>query len=457
MATDILGTLSNFTANDIRFSDACDLTAKFAVLVTNHAAPVLNKVQNPNTFPYAELIAVLRAVHPIPFANTSRGAIVDWADTANITSIAVRALNSTRWKTYDDWGDCTIAYCRDLTWEGNADIAGIGVFVSYIFEVVLATIFLAALSFPYISRRKTYGQPVASTLSRNTWVALHTSLGTFWDTTFIFSFSVGIAGIVSSQVHLSWYDRNSLAPSLALSGSVLFATWPLYIPNCRHTTPRWIGLFVILAMLGFLCTAQINDEKFGDMSAFDLYCMNLYDPSDFVPEVAAILKDVTVFGFLGPAAALVIIYFLRRGVIYQFGEKAWPILLLTKLEAKGMGPWVLAWCILPTVLMYAGLVYFALMRYLMFEAAGDSLRENRWGFGQVLALATWVPAVVDFLVIWRGHLKALKYRLPVGVEVRIEEKMKESESEGEEEELDEEGGGGIIHGGAPGVGWGGCR
>ncbi|KAK0642888.1 hypothetical protein B0T16DRAFT_447003 [Cercophora newfieldiana] len=90
----------NFTINDIRFFENCALTAKFAVRVTNYDAPLDDKpFQDPAEFPYAELIALLRAVDPHPFNYATRGEIVDWADSSNLTAISVLAMNTARWET----------------------------------------------------------------------------------------------------------------------------------------------------------------------------------------------------------------------------------------------------------------------------------------------------------------------------------------------------------------------
>ncbi|KAK3386703.1 hypothetical protein B0H63DRAFT_540712 [Podospora didyma] len=360
-------------------------------------------------------------------------------------------MKTVHWIDYDRWGACTVEFCRNLTWQGNADIAGIGVFVSYIVEVMLASILLAALGLPYIFRLKHYdGRALTATgrlAASNTWAALHTSLGTFWDTAFMFSFAVGVAGIVSTKISLSWYDRLFLAPSLALTSSVLFAAWPLYIPNCRHTTARWVGLLAILCMLGFLCsTAMTDDQTPMYMPAFDLYCMSTYDGSNNVPaQVAEYLRLVAVYGALGMGAALVVAYSLMRVVLFCWGPSAWPLEMLSRVEKKGwLGGWVLAWCVLLTGLMFANLIYFAIMRYLMFQAAGPSLRENRWGFGQVLALATWLPAVLDFVFVVTGHLKALEYRLPVGVDLFVSEKAVANGNGTNSDASDEESGGILV-------------
>jgi len=42
--------------------------------------------------------------------------------------------------------------------------------------------------------------------------------------------------------------------------------------------------------------------------------------------------------------------------------------------------------------------------------AGPTLTESQMGFGQVLALATWLPTLLDFSVIWKGE-KTVIYSL----------------------------------------------
>jgi hypothetical protein len=82
-------------------------------------------------------------------------------------------------------------------------------------------------------------------------------------------------------------------------------------------------------------------------------------------------------------------------------------------------------------------------RNLINTIAGPSLAESQWGFGQVLALATWLPALwtfslplkvkvpffhlsylpdivlIKFVSFPKGDLKALEYRLPLSIEVRM--------------------------------------
>jgi hypothetical protein len=63
---------------------------------------------------------------------------------------------------------------------------------------------------------------------------------------------------------------------------------------------------------------------------------------------------------------------------------------------------VVAWLVMVFALMYLTLATFILKRTLTALAAGPSLEENRWGFGQVMALTVWFPTGVDFILVIRG-------------------------------------------------------
>jgi len=49
--------------------------------------------------------------------------------------------------------------------------------------------------------------------------------------------------------------------------------------------------------------------------------------------------------------------------------------------------------------MWTYLVLFTEYRRLIVERAGYSQQDTRWSVGQVLALFTWAPVLVDFLYI----------------------------------------------------------
>ena len=60
------------------------------------------------------------------------------------------------------------------------------------------------------------------------------------------------------------------------------------------------------------------------------------------------------------------------------------------------------WCLLIIVVVYFNMVAMVLERYDSASMAGPSYSENVWSFGQAMALATWVPTVLDFVLVFKG-------------------------------------------------------
>ena len=75
----------------------------------------------PDMFPYSELIQAVRSVEPDPFLKVSSGAIVEWADSLNISDWYQDggALGWIKWS-------CPRELCLNIPWQGNSDLAGIG-------------------------------------------------------------------------------------------------------------------------------------------------------------------------------------------------------------------------------------------------------------------------------------------------------------------------------------------
>ena len=114
----------------------------------------------------------------------------------------------------------------------------------------------------------------------------------------------------------------------------------------------------------------------------------------------------------------------RGGTRYWHAMKAAQVLIigapmlwlaLTAFVVTGFGipgladrPWVRRWrsvwrlgiAWLNLLLMWGLLAYFTVLRHNIIETSGGLDDENKWGFGQLLALATWVPVLAEFLYIF---------------------------------------------------------
>jgi hypothetical protein len=73
--------------------------------------------------------------------------------------------------------------------------------------------------------------------------------------------------------------------------------------------------------------------------------------------------------------------------------------LRKKLEALRAHWWMVV-AVLSLVGMWTYLALFTRYRQLIVSKAGITQQDTRWSFGQVLALATWAPVVVDFAYIF---------------------------------------------------------
>jgi hypothetical protein len=114
----------------------------------------------------------------------------------------------------------------------------------------------------------------------------------------------------------------------------------------------------------------------------------------------------------------------RGGANYWRGMKAAQFLVigapltylvLTTFVLTGFGipgvvdrPWVVKWrsvwrlgiAWLNMLAMWGLLVYFTVLRHRIIKTAGGLDNEDKWSFGQILALATWVPIMAEFVYIF---------------------------------------------------------
>ncbi len=71
-------------------------------------------------FPYAEFIAFIRSASPQCFLDAPSGSIVDWVDGVKVGDVMFLTDS-------DVLAPCIRQICQRLSWEGNPDLAGVGV------------------------------------------------------------------------------------------------------------------------------------------------------------------------------------------------------------------------------------------------------------------------------------------------------------------------------------------
>ena len=121
MAGNVSNLIANWTLLDFDYGSDCTRAAGFWRSYYDNGWNAFVSLEN---FPYAQFIDFVQHAAPDPFASVSRGAIVDWIDNLNFS---IQTPTRSYWQYHGRLVDCVPEVCYQLDWEGNPDLAGIGV------------------------------------------------------------------------------------------------------------------------------------------------------------------------------------------------------------------------------------------------------------------------------------------------------------------------------------------
>lgn len=246
------------------------------------------------------------------------------------------------------------------------------------------------------------------------WNALQTSVGIFWDTALLFAGTVTIAGIVVAWDGSSTYYTKFFASlSSDLATAVVIAVWPLYLPTCRHMTVRWTGLCLVCMAnvsiaTSYWLTGPDSTAKTRDIHlSYEWTCLSMgtHHKTEFWPDAIllapAFISSLIPMSLLLGYLVIVIVVFVR----YLRGEprpaRDSPVVRFVSVSVLYLLPAV---SLTMFTLMWVSLSFLIKHRKIVAEVAGPSLQEGEWSFGQIMAVATWLPTALDFVVIWKGEL-----------------------------------------------------
>jgi len=293
--------------------------------------------------------------------------------------------------------------------------------VSYVSEIVLATAFVLAFFYFSLVHRRSYDSPFDSRHTKTAnqsavWTALNASIGIFWDSALLFGAAITIAAVVAIKTGHSAYTGLFVSVAAQLSTVVLIVTWPFYFPACKHPQYRWLGLAIVCALciaavvLQVPATGHRPDIIYSD---FETHCFNSYKNyqayHDFVsgsmsPTSLMNLHWVTVV-IAGGTGSLAIIQF----VVFLLGL---PVSSVSRFLrrwgwlSRFLDRFLALFWLVNFGCMWMHLASFVELRSEVASTAGPSLKEGEFSFGQILALATWLPTIIDFVVVWRGKHSA---------------------------------------------------
>ncbi|ROV87340.1 hypothetical protein VMCG_10696 [Cytospora schulzeri] len=355
---------------------------------------------------------------------------------------------------------CRPQYCMALGFTGNMDLTGIGVFVAYYAEAILATIYLVAFTLGYTrrhlpdSRQHPHSTPETQLspeiyhtkgkglhLGRRAMNAFRGSLNVFLNTSMLFSLVMLSAALYISArrtvEHKSWLQSSQPIPSGSalydLVLSLLASTFSVFPVTMLYAIQRrrdvkgalrtgdhqvWIRR-AVLAILWCLTAAEVYisprgeydyEERYNYNEEKVLVYLNCEQRGGMPYWHGMIAAQALVIG--APLLWLVLTLFVLTGFrIPGVVDRPW----VSRWRAK----WrlVVAW--VNVLFMWGLLAYFTVLRHRINVTAGHLDSEDQWTFGQILALATWAPVVFEFayIFIW-GIKEGLERNLPSGFIVK---------------------------------------
>jgi hypothetical protein len=346
--------------------------------------------------------------------------------------------------------ECLRDLCPHLRWEGDPDVSGLGMMISYYVEAVLASIFSFVFVLARVGPVARFGKRFTSSLpprlhARLVHSAFITSAENFLYALLLFSISMHLATIF----RLGSLIQHPLEPAqlYGLQGSVFMSAFSILPALLIQSTieNRFLGkdffrmtLWLLLMLLAVTIPSMVapNSRRLQDMArlireysapeaqaaidpdAWRFFAANMQDmlwalacvDADGLGSALEDLYAVTL-ALLALNAIWCICYtvshFHRRG-------RGSPCPARTRAECwlpwkpRRWETYLRALNALAAVsLMWAMLALFHRYRNDIGSKAGESDQDDRWSFGQVLSLATWASVILDLVRVIKGVFQLL--------------------------------------------------
>ncbi|KAI1440928.1 hypothetical protein F5Y02DRAFT_431689 [Annulohypoxylon stygium] len=321
--------------------------------------------------------------------------------------------------------NCTIDVCKNLDWVGDPDVSGRGMLITYYIAAGFVTIYLCALTLSDAGFFKL--QPPVG--SKRAWLlaGFEESASTFLDATLIFAVSMLAAACFRlSQALFQEYGKSSGHWMLYASiGSIYMSTFSSLLPlllqlsahGVRHHWLR-VMMWTLVIVLG-IANEVLFDWFFGKTN-FHLFSQ-LKDVLEAIwLDLCSPLKLLQYA--LDPTLRIAQLLLILNAICYVI----WMVCRGKPKMLEGWPRFRVFWqrasryiklfnMILCCLVMWSMLGLFHVYRDQVNYAAGKDNQNSDWTFGQVLAVATWVPVVVEFVTV-------LKYGPEEGLGKKISRK-----------------------------------
>ncbi|EPE09113.1 integral membrane protein [Ophiostoma piceae UAMH 11346] len=299
---------------------------------------------------------------------------------------------------------CPEQVCRKMTWDGDPDLIGIGVVVVYYLAAILTTLHVLILS---VNPRIRPLHTERYERWRNRFVSVfHDSLATFLDTGLLFSIAMlvgavyryGSARVNPEKTHSPYQLMN--AAYMGIFNVLPPFLLQLVMKHRRRQGVRNI-LWVVILVLGITLISLYWTSLGTDAQIYRMLTTHDSAVSDFVWEYGCNHSNIsTAFKFTLIAAVVTLIFNSAFWVWFGLPARFRAKLNSHKTERRKSIVRKLS-IISSCLLMWTLLGLFTAYRSILLEKMPNAQSSSSWSFGQMLALATWVPVGIDMYTILR--------------------------------------------------------
>jgi hypothetical protein len=333
--------------------------------------------------------------------------------------------------------ECPEQVCQHLDWEGDSDVSGIGMMVTYYMAASFATLYFAVVVSAVVSafwaRRRRgdgRGHGYVSKKTKPMWrvmLGFSESLQTFVQSALIFSAAMLAAAIYRfSAVFRRPEDPVS---SYGLLASVFMSSFSIFVCLVLQSvadslrghvleqifwgiiTVEAIAMNVLYRKLDGVFTAAgvVNaTETIQESRLRELIWLETCESRDLRDSLDKLLRG----GNAILAVNLVwFVYFLVGGFVPQRARESLRKNRCYQLWERTFRTLRIANGFISGIFMWTFLGLFQRYRRTIGDNTGPADKDGAWTFGQVLAIATWVPVVFDLIAIWICEFCALHGQL----------------------------------------------
>ncbi|KAI2466880.1 hypothetical protein F4781DRAFT_334440 [Annulohypoxylon bovei var. microspora] len=303
--------------------------------------------------------------------------------------------------------NCAIDTCKNLDWIGDQDVSGRGMLITYYLAAGLVTIYLCVLT---LSDEGFFRQQLPAG-SRRAWLlaGFEESASTFLDATLIFAVSMLAAACF--RLAQAFYQESGAGTGhwmlYASIGSIYMSTFSSLLPlllqlSAHGVRHHWLRVVMWTLVIFLGITNEVLFDSFFRKARFYLFSQ-LKDLLENIWFNLCSPGTLLKYG-LDPTLRIAQILLVFNAIFYVASMslratdiKGWPRF---RLFWRRMARYIkLVNVVVCCLVMWSMLGLFHCYRDTVNDAAGKDNQNSNWTFGQVLAIATWVPVLVEFVTV----------------------------------------------------------